>query len=100
MPCTHFPLSIQNLNSIRSVERAVAHEEQRLSTIQLEANETRSFDVKSGRTVALRDKESVIDYRFLVDADLPPLFVPAELVSEFLFFRIPVVCHLISPQLF
>lgn len=77
-----FRVEIKNLNSIRSVERAIAFEEARLLVTKLEGNETRSFDVKTGTTQPLRDKESAIDYRFMVEPDLPPLHVPAELVLE------------------
>ncbi|KAH9252022.1 hypothetical protein BASA81_010004 [Batrachochytrium salamandrivorans] len=77
-----FRVEIKNLNSIRSVERAIAFEEARLLTIKLEGNETRSFDVKTGATQLLRDKESAIDYRFMVEPDLPPLLVSTELVQQ------------------
>lgn len=37
--------------------------------------ETRTFDVKSAKTVAIRTKEGAVDYRFLPEPDLPPLIL-------------------------
>lgn len=67
-------VEVKNLNSIRSVARAVEHEAARhaeaLQTGQDIGPETRGFDAKTGKTVLLRGKEGKLDYRFMVP--IPP----------------------------
>ncbi|KAH0616036.1 hypothetical protein JD844_026818 [Phrynosoma platyrhinos] len=51
-------------------------------------NETRTFDFKLGRTIAMRDKEGKQDYRFMPEPNLPPLILhdakslPADTSSQ------------------
>ena len=80
-------VEVKNLNSVRSVVRAVDYEASR----QIEAaeagnpqlvHETRTFDVSTGRTVRMRAKESAPDYRFLPDPDLPPLIIDQRFVDS------------------
>ncbi|HWH07698.1 MAG TPA: Asp-tRNA(Asn)/Glu-tRNA(Gln) amidotransferase GatCAB subunit B, partial [Candidatus Thermoplasmatota archaeon] len=76
---------VKNVNSVRNVERALAHEVQR----QLDARargeplprETRHFDEATGRTARLRAKESEADYRHVPDPDLLPVDVAALAAS-------------------
>jgi len=68
---------VKNINSVRSVAKAVEYEVARQIHI-LEAgdcveNETRSFDYNDKVTVAMRDKEAKQDYRFMPEPNLPPL---------------------------
>ncbi|KAL5012233.1 hypothetical protein ScPMuIL_010784 [Solemya velum] len=68
---------VKNLNSIRSVAKAIEFEIER-QICELErgrsiANETRSFDPEAGETVPMRDKEKILDYRFMPEPNLPPL---------------------------
>ncbi|KAL3880476.1 hypothetical protein ACJMK2_032712 [Sinanodonta woodiana] len=70
---------IKNLNSIRSVGRAIDYEIKR-QIAELESgreivNETRSFDAQSGQTIAMRDKEKLQDYRFMPEPNLLPVFL-------------------------
>lgn len=75
-------VEVKNLNSLRQVQQAAEYEAIR----QVEAlmhdrptsQETRTFDVKSGRTVVIRTKEGAKDYRFMPEPDLPPLVLDAE----------------------
>ena len=75
---------VKNLNSISNVGRAIAYEAQRQAEL-LEAGgtvarETRSFDAATGKTTAMRDKESADDYRYFPEPDLQPLAItPAQL---------------------
>jgi len=68
---------VKNLNSVRSVSRAIEYEVARQISLlerDLEVeNETRSFDVFTKRTIAMRDKEAKQDYRFMPEPNLPPL---------------------------
>jgi aspartyl-tRNA(Asn)/glutamyl-tRNA(Gln) amidotransferase subunit B len=68
---------IKNLNSLRSLGRAIDHEAQRQVDL-LEAGdsvrqETRHWDEASGRTGTLRVKEDADDYRYFPEPDLVPL---------------------------
>ncbi|XP_046549858.1 glutamyl-tRNA(Gln) amidotransferase subunit B, mitochondrial-like isoform X1 [Haliotis rubra] len=70
---------VKNINSTRGVAKAINFEIKRHIS-ELEAgreivNETRSFESHSGKTVAMRDKERLIDYRFMPEPNLPPLHV-------------------------
>ena len=65
---------IKNVNSIRSVGRAIEYEAQR-QVGMLEAGEsirqeTRHWDEKDGRTHTLRSKEDADDYRYFQEPDL------------------------------
>jgi aspartyl-tRNA(Asn)/glutamyl-tRNA(Gln) amidotransferase subunit B len=70
-------VEIKNLNSIRSLERALRHEEDRqraaLDAGEAVVQETRHFDENTGRTHTLRSKEEAFDYRYFPEPDLPPL---------------------------
>jgi aspartyl-tRNA(Asn)/glutamyl-tRNA(Gln) amidotransferase subunit B len=68
---------IKNLSSFKAVEEAIEAERDRQVAI-LEAGglvegETRGWTLGGRETVKLRDKEGVVDYRYLPDPDLPPL---------------------------
>ena len=68
---------IKNLNSIRSLGRAIEYEARRHVQLYLDgeapAQETRHWDEEAGRTHTLRSKEEAYDYRYFPDPDLPPL---------------------------
>ncbi|XP_076449299.1 glutamyl-tRNA(Gln) amidotransferase subunit B, mitochondrial-like [Babylonia areolata] len=70
---------VKNINSIRNVSKAIDFEIQRQIEIlenggQVE-NETRGFDAETNETVQMRDKEKLLDYRFMPEPNLPPLHV-------------------------
>jgi aspartyl-tRNA(Asn)/glutamyl-tRNA(Gln) amidotransferase subunit B len=70
-------VEVKNLNSFRSLERAMAYEIER-QTDALErgealVQETRGWDEHGGRTISQRVKEEANDYRYFPDPDLPPL---------------------------
>lgn len=67
----------KNLNSFRSVERAVEYEVER-QIERLEAGEkivqeTRGWDDDKQATFSQRSKEDAHDYRYMPDPDLPPV---------------------------
>jgi aspartyl-tRNA(Asn)/glutamyl-tRNA(Gln) amidotransferase subunit B len=77
---------IKNLNSVRSLGRAIAYEAQR-QVVLLEdggaiRQETRHWDEGKGVTETLRVKETVTDYRYFPDPDLVTVVSPAERVEE------------------
>jgi aspartyl-tRNA(Asn)/glutamyl-tRNA(Gln) amidotransferase subunit B len=68
---------IKNLNSLRSLGRAIEYEEARQIAI-LEGGgsvqqETRHWDESAGRTESMRSKEEANDYRYFPEPDLVPL---------------------------
>jgi aspartyl-tRNA(Asn)/glutamyl-tRNA(Gln) amidotransferase subunit B len=79
-------VEIKNLNSIRSLERAVRFEEDRQRAV-LEAGErlvqeTRHWDEDRGSTHTLRSKEEAFDYRYFPEPDLPPLEPELEWIER------------------
>ncbi|XP_023339754.1 uncharacterized protein LOC111709998 [Eurytemora carolleeae] len=76
---------IKNLNSLRSVSRAVEYEVWRQINLiedgEIVENETRGFDFAARSTHSMRDKERKQDYRFMPEPNLPPLRLRAEQVE-------------------
>lgn len=72
-------VEIKNLNSFRSVERAVAFEVKRQSELlergEKVVQETRGWDEQKQVTFSQRKKESSHDYRYFPDPDLPSLLL-------------------------
>ncbi|MCU1459496.1 MAG: aspartyl/glutamyl-tRNA(Asn/Gln) amidotransferase subunit [Actinomycetia bacterium] len=76
---------IKNMNSLRSLGRAVAYEIERQREL-LEAGErvvqeTRHWDENDGRTHSMRSKEEAYDYRFFPEPDLVPV-APTDALRE------------------
>ena len=72
-------VEVKNMNSFRSVERAIAYEIERQATA-LEAGEplaqeTRGWSDDRAATYHMRSKETSDDYRYFPEPDLPPLHV-------------------------
>jgi aspartyl-tRNA(Asn)/glutamyl-tRNA(Gln) amidotransferase subunit B len=79
-------VEVKNMNSIRSVGRALEYEEERQRTA-LDAGtplvqETRHFDEKAGTTSSLRTKEFAFDYRYFPEPDMVPIAPAREWVSR------------------
>jgi aspartyl-tRNA(Asn)/glutamyl-tRNA(Gln) amidotransferase subunit B len=72
-------VEIKNMNSFRSVERAIGTEIERqaaaLDAGEPIVQETRGWDENRGATYVMRTKESSEDYRYFPEPDLPPLHV-------------------------
>lgn len=76
----------KNLNSFRSIERAVDYEVAR-QIEQLEggqpiAQETRGWDDTKLATFSQRSKEDAHDYRYMPDPDLPPIVLDQTYIDE------------------
>jgi aspartyl-tRNA(Asn)/glutamyl-tRNA(Gln) amidotransferase subunit B len=76
---------VKNLNSFRSVEKAIEYEVERQSAL-LEAGEkvkqeTRGWDDAGSETYSQRSKESSHDYRYFPDPDIPKLKISE--IAEF-----------------
>jgi aspartyl-tRNA(Asn)/glutamyl-tRNA(Gln) amidotransferase subunit B len=74
-------VEIKNMNSFRSVERAIDAEIERqaaaLDAGEPIVQETRGWDENKGATYVMRIKESSDDYRYFPEPDLPPLHIDA-----------------------
>ena len=79
-------VEVKNLNSFRSLERALQYEVARhaeaLDRGETLRQETRGWDEEAGRTIIQRSKEEANDYRYFPEPDLPPLRPSAEWVAE------------------
>ena len=73
---------IKNLNSVRSLGRAIEYEADRQTALiesgQRVVQQTRHWDEGAGITQALRSKEDAYDYRYFLEPDLVPLVPDAE----------------------
>ncbi len=76
----------KNVNSLRSVERAVRYEMARQAGVLLSGEpivqETRHFEEVSGTTRPGRRKETSEDYRYFPEPDLVPIAPPAKWIEE------------------
>ncbi|ONI70262.1 aspartyl/glutamyl-tRNA amidotransferase subunit B [Actinosynnema sp. ALI-1.44] len=76
----------KNVNSLRSVERAVRFEMTRQAAVLAEGGtirlETRHFDESTGSTSSGRPKETSEDYRYFPEPDLVPIAPSREWVEE------------------
>ena len=76
----------KNLNSFRSVEKAVEYEINRqielLEKGQQIVQETRGWDDAKQKTISQRTKEDAHDYRYFPDPDLPPVTISQEFIDE------------------
>lgn len=76
---------VKNLNSFRSVERAVEYEIKRQTKL-LDSNkaviqETRGWNDAEGKTTSQRSKEEAKDYRYMPEPDLPPIRLSREFIE-------------------
>ena len=76
----------KNVNSLRSIEKAVRYEIQRQAAILVEGGsitqETRHWHEDTGVTSPGRPKSDADDYRYFPEPDLLPVEATAELIAE------------------
>lgn len=76
---------VKNLNSFRSVERAVEYEIKRQSKLldagEKVVQETRGWNDATGETTGQRSKEEAKDYRYMPEPDLPPINLSQEFID-------------------
>lgn len=77
---------IKNLNSFRSVERAVEYEITRqidlLNQGEEIVQETRGWNDDRGETTTQRSKENAQDYRYMPDPDIPPVILTDQEIAK------------------
>jgi aspartyl-tRNA(Asn)/glutamyl-tRNA(Gln) amidotransferase subunit B len=78
-------IELKNLNSLRSLYRAVDYEAERQRRVLAEGGkltqETRHWDEGAGRTEPMRSKEFATDYRYFPEPDLVPIEATAGWVD-------------------
>ncbi len=76
---------VKNLNSFRSVERAAEYEFRRQVELvedgERVVQETRGWNDDKGITISQRSKEDAQDYRYMPDADIPPIVLTDEEIA-------------------
>ena len=76
---------IKNVNSVRSLGRAIEYEARRQIALieggEKVRQETRHWDENDGRTHTLRTKEDADDYRYFLEPDLVPLAPEASWID-------------------
>ena len=76
----------KNLNSFKSVEKAVEYEVERQITVlekgEAVVQETRGWDDDNQKTFSQRSKENADDYRYMPDPDIPPVQLSEEFIAE------------------
>jgi len=79
-------VEIKNLNSFRSVERAIDYEIKRQKEVLVSGEkilqETRGWNDIKGITVSQREKEEAHDYRYFPEPDLPGLYFSRDFVQK------------------
>ncbi|NOK64101.1 MAG: Asp-tRNA(Asn)/Glu-tRNA(Gln) amidotransferase subunit GatB [Chloroflexi bacterium AL-W] len=79
-------VEIKNMNSFRSVERALVYEADRqikeLKAGNTILQSTRGWNDATGKTVLQRVKEDSNDYRYFPEPDIPPIYLSQEWIDE------------------
>ncbi len=77
---------VKNLNSFRSVEKAAEYEFRRqvelLERGETIVQETRGWDDAKQQTNSQRSKEDAQDYRYMPDADIPPIVLTDDEIAS------------------
>src|ERR1039458_874295 len=79
-------VEVKNLNSFRYLQKALKYEIQR-QVVALESGgrvsqETRLWNVSSGKTEPMRSKEFAHDYRYFPEPDLAPVHVTEQMIAQ------------------
>jgi aspartyl-tRNA(Asn)/glutamyl-tRNA(Gln) amidotransferase subunit B len=79
-------VEIKNMNSVRSMERAlnfeIARQTKAIENGEPIVQETRHWDEDAGATKSMRSKEEAFDYRYFPEPDIPPLEPSVMWVDE------------------
>lgn len=70
---------MKNLSSFKAVRAAINHEAERQKNLIRQGakirQETRRWDEKGGFSIAMRNKDHTVDYRYMPEVDLPPICI-------------------------
>ena len=78
---------IKNMSSFEAIEKAIRYESQRhIDALEFDleelVQEKRRFDDATGKTMAMRNKETEADYRYFPDANLMPIIIDDEWLEQ------------------
>ncbi|MDO4742974.1 MAG: Asp-tRNA(Asn)/Glu-tRNA(Gln) amidotransferase subunit GatB [bacterium] len=77
---------IKNLNSLKSIVRAIEYEYERQTGLLDRGGkvvqQTLHFNENHGTTKPLRSKEEAHDYRYFPEPDIPPVFLTDEVIAD------------------
>ncbi len=78
-------VEVKNMNSMKFIQKAIEYEVER-QILAYEAGEkiiqeTRSFDPNTNTTSGMREKETMNDYRYFPEPDMPPFEVKKDWVA-------------------
>jgi len=74
-------VEIKNINSLENIQKAIEYEIERQQKEKV-TRETRRYDPAKNKTITMRTKENLADYKFITDPDLPSIIIPEKLVKE------------------
>ncbi len=79
-------VEIKNMNSLKSLERAINYEIDRQTSLisddKLVIQETRHWDEKVEKTISMRTKEGSEDYRYFSDPDIPNMNLDKNFINR------------------
>ena len=79
-------VEIKNMNSLRSLERAIDYEIERQTKAVEDGveiiQETRHWDENKELTSTMRSKEGSADYRYFSDPDLPNMYLSEDFINQ------------------
>lgn len=79
-------VEIKNLNSISNVQKSIDFEIKRQTEVLTSGGtlvqETRRFDEKEQATVSMRVKETLVDYRYFAEPNIPPIRLSEEFLDQ------------------
>lgn len=77
---------LKNINSFRAIERAVDYEIRRQIAVLKQGGvveqQTRGWSDAEGKTTVQRSKENAQDYRYMPDADIPPVVLTDKDIEQ------------------
>lgn len=79
-------VEIKNINSFNHVLKAIEFETKRQSELLLKGEvvvqETRRFDEKTNTTIAMRSKESSLDYKYFPEPNIIPILLDTNWIAD------------------
>jgi aspartyl-tRNA(Asn)/glutamyl-tRNA(Gln) amidotransferase subunit B len=75
-------VEVKNVNSLKSIAKAIGYEIARQQEEPVKAMETRAWDDEQGQTVFMRAKETLQQYMFIPEPDLPVVKIDDKYINK------------------